>query len=132
MDGHNNIDNESPRGGDDGLSGGINDGSHGSGGVQAIIFPFSPGDKGQPVSREGSKNGLARYVAKAGVETRIAATVSSLSVTLFTNMDDAGLHCLAGDNQVDRAILRAAQSSLKSELSRAEEVKGNKRDRASF
>jgi hypothetical protein len=52
---------------DDGYSSG-NDGSSGGGGGQDIIFPFSPGDIGGQVHLGGTKNSLARYLAKAGVE----------------------------------------------------------------
>jgi hypothetical protein len=57
------------------------------------------------------------------VDVRIATKVSALSVSLFTNMDDVGIHCFAGEEPVDRAILRAAQSSFK-EWRRRKERKG--------
>jgi hypothetical protein len=120
----NNINDGSLRGG--------NDGSSGSGGGQDIIFPFSPGDNGGQVYLGRSKNSLARYLTKAGVNVRIATKVSALSVLLFANMDDVGIHCFAGEEPVDRAILKAAQSSLKAELLRMEAEKRKKRSRVLF
>jgi hypothetical protein len=60
----------------------------GVGGGQDITFPFSPGDKGGQVYLGESKNSLARYLTKAGVDARIATKVNALSVSLFVNMDD--------------------------------------------
>jgi hypothetical protein len=57
-------------------------------------------------------------MTKDGVNVRIATKVNVLSVSLFVNIDDVGIHCFAGEEPVDRAILRAAQSSLKAELLR--------------
>jgi hypothetical protein len=47
-------------------------------------------------------------------------------------MDDVGIHCFAGEEPVDRAILRAAQSSLKAKLLRVETDEGKKRNRGLF
>jgi hypothetical protein len=66
------------------------------------------------------------------VEVRIAIRVSALSVSLITNMDAEGINAFAGEEPVDRAILRAAQSSLKAELLRVENEKGRKRSRVLF
>jgi hypothetical protein len=113
-------------------SSGGNDGSSGGGGGQDIIFPFSPGDKGGQVHLGGSKNSLARYLAKAGVEVRIATKVSAFSASLFANMDVEGINAFAREESVDRAILRAAQSSLKAELLRVENEKGRNKSRILF
>jgi hypothetical protein len=47
-------------------------------------------------------------------------------------MDAEGINAFAGEEPVDRAILRAAQSSLKAELLRAKKEKWRKRTRVMF
>jgi hypothetical protein len=66
------------------------------------------------------------------VEVTLALKVSALSVSLFTNMYAEGINAFAGEEPVDRAILRAAQSSPKAELLRVENEKGRKRSRVLF
>jgi hypothetical protein len=83
-------------------------------------------------SRGGNDGSSGRYLTKTGVDVRIATKVHALSVSLFANMDDVGIHCFAGEEPVDRAILRATQSSLKAELLRVETEKGKKRSRDIF
>jgi hypothetical protein len=102
----------------------------GGGGLN-ITQPFSPGDVGK-ARKEGSKNNLARYLTKAGVRIDLAQKVGELSVPLFKNMDAEGLHEFIGDNPMDRAIMRAAQSSLRLELASEELEAGAKRNRPLF
>jgi hypothetical protein len=47
-------------------------------------------------------------------------------------LDAEGINVFAGEEPVDRAILRAAQSSLKAELLRVENEKGRKKSRVLF
>jgi hypothetical protein len=114
-------------------SGGDNEGSSGGRGDQPdLVFPFSPGDIGGVVSINGSKNSLGRYLTNTGVDRRTAAKVNQLNVPLFINMDETGLHNFAGEDQGDRAILRAAQSCLRAELAQRKEDEGKKRGRELF
>jgi hypothetical protein len=114
-------------------SGGDNEGSsEGRGGQSDLVFPFSPGDIGGVVSINGSKNSLRRYLANTGVDRNTAAKVSQLNVPLFINMDEAGLHNFAGEDQGDRAIHRAAQSCLRAELALRKEDEGRKKGRELF
>ncbi len=53
-------------------------------------------------------------------------------MSLFSNMDSEGLHCFAGEDPADRAIMRAAQASLKVELASEDAELGNKRNRHPF
>jgi hypothetical protein len=81
---------------------------------------------------EGSKNSLGRFLTKAGVDIGVATKVSALSVQLFVNMDAEGISYFAGEEPVDRAILRAAQAALKAELARNALVNSRKRGRGLF
>jgi hypothetical protein len=103
----------------------------GGGGGQTINQPFSPADNGK-ARKEGSKNNLARFLAKAGVRIDIARKVEELSVPLFKNMDVDGLHQFVGEDPIERAIMRAAQSSLRAELESEEAEAGTKRNRDIF
>ena len=47
---------------------------------------------------------------------------------LFSNMDSEGLHCFAREDPADRAIMRAAQASLKVELASDEAELGMKKE----
>lgn len=108
------------------------DGAADGGGGRSITQPFSPGDTGGKVGKGGSKNSLARFLNKQGVGRVVAQKVGELSVSLFANMDLEGLHHFAGDDPMDRAIMRAAQASLKGELASEEAESGLKRSRALF
>ena len=103
------------------------EGSAGGGGGRSITQPLSPGDNGK-VGKDGNKNSLARFLTKAGVRTAIAQRIGELSVSLFSNMDSEGLHCFAGEDPADRAIMRAAQASLKVELASEEAELGKRRN----
>jgi hypothetical protein len=103
----------------------------GGGGGHIITQPFSPADNGR-ARKEGSKNNLARFLARAGVKTEVASKVGELSVTLFKNMDVDGLYQFVGDDPMERAIMRSAQLSLKAELESDEKGSGSKRRRDIF
>jgi hypothetical protein len=108
------------------------DGAADGGGGRSITQPFSPGDTGGKVGKGGSRNSLARFLSKQGVGREVAQRVGDLSVSLFANLDLEGLHHFAGDDPTDRAIMRAAQASLKGELASEEAEAGLKRNRNIF
>jgi hypothetical protein len=103
----------------------------GGGGGHTINQPFSPADNGR-ARKEGSKNNLATFLAKVGVRTDIARKVGELSVPLFKSMDMDGLYQFVGEDPIDRAIIRSAQSLLKAELESDEKESGSKRNRDMF
>jgi hypothetical protein len=103
----------------------------GGGGGQNLTQPFSPGDTGS-ISMSGSKNSLGRFLDRAGVQTEIIDKVSSLSVQLFVSMDTEGLQYFAGEDPGHRAVLRSAQTALKSKLDDIEKEASRKRGRGIF